>query len=173
MSEGSAASGVGANGAAGRGLEGQDPGHGAVGAPAGERTTSQALRALTVVSAAVPGAVARRAGLSHNELAVLELLAEGPHGPSELARSLEVTTAAASGIVDRLVARGHAERSPHPQDRRRTVVAVSASGRETLVAELMPMFEALRQLEEELSVDEREVVRGYLERATEAMRRAL
>lgn len=141
--------------------------------PASEGSPTHALRALVQVAQATPGAVARRAGLSHNELAVLDLLSEGSRGPSELARALGVTSAAASGIVDRLVARGHAQRVPHEADRRRTLVELSESGRAEALAHLRPMLVALARLDGDLTEEERRLVTRYLQEATEAIRQVL
>ena len=121
----------------------------------------------------MPGAMARRAGLSHNEIAVLDLLSEHPLGPGEIARSLAVTSAAASGIIDRLVARGYAVRGPHPEDRRRTVVEISESGRAEIVGHLTPMITQLAALDDDLSEQDREVVLSYLTDATAAIHRLL
>ena len=133
----------------------------------------EALRELVDVGSLVGPAIARRARLSHSELAALELLTKGSTGPVHLARELGVTSAASSGIVDRLVARGHAQRRPHPSDGRRTEVVITASGRAEVVGHLMPMFVALQELDAELDTDERAVVTRYLRGATAAMRRLL
>lgn len=129
-----------------------------------------ALRALTRVADQVPVAVARRAGLSHNELRTLDLLAEAPLGPAELARALGVSTAAASGIIDRLEERGHATRVAHDQDGRRTSVTISTQGRQEVSSYLMPMYRELARLDAELSEDERLLVARYLEGVVRAMR---
>jgi len=133
----------------------------------------EALRELITVAAAVPTAVAARAALSQHEFAALEHLRRGPLGPVELAKILGVTSAASSGVVDRLVARGHASRRPHERDGRRTVVTISDSGREEVLGYLMPMFVALREMDDRLEEPQRSVVTGYLEAATTAMRRLL
>lgn len=136
-------------------------------------TTLDALRALLATGARATPSIARRADLSHHEIAVLEHVMEHPTGPSDLAARLGVTTAAASGIVDRLVTRGHVERQPHPTDRRRTVVACTSSGREELLGHLMPMFLELAALDAHLSPTEREIVLRFLEDAEQAIRRVL
>ncbi|WP_431473246.1 MarR family winged helix-turn-helix transcriptional regulator [Ornithinimicrobium sp. W1665] len=137
--------------------------------------TLDALRSLLDTSRRATPALARRAELSHNEAAVLEHIMDEPTGPTELAQRLGVTSAAASGIVDRLVARGHVERQPHPSDRRRTVVVVVAtgSGREEMLGHLMPMFVDLARLDQDLSADEREVVLRFLRAADRAVSRLL
>lgn len=45
--------------------------------------------------------------------------------PSDVARHLGITTASVSKMLDRLVARHHVHRLPHPQDRRSTALQVS------------------------------------------------
>ncbi|MEP6631797.1 MAG: MarR family transcriptional regulator [Lapillicoccus sp.] len=132
-----------------------------------------ALRELTTAAAQVPAAVAARAALSPHEFSALEHLVKGPLGPVELARILGVTSAASSGVVDRLVARGHASRRPHDHDGRRTVVTISDSGREEVLGYLMPMFMALRDLDSRLTAPEQTVVTRYLQEATRAVRRLL
>lgn len=119
---------------------------------------------------AVPAAVARGAGLSTTELHSLRHLIRGPLGPVELAKLLGVTSAASSGVVDRLTSRGHAERRSHPADGRRTEVVITESGRAEVLERLRPMFEALAVLDATLSDEEREVVERYLRGATAAMR---
>lgn len=129
-----------------------------------------ALRECTEAGARVRGVVARQAGLSESELVALEHLVREPLGPAELARRLEVSTAAATGIVDRLASHGHVTRAPHAEDRRRTQVLVTASGREEVLRRLLPMFRSLRELDESFDPAERAVVERYLRGATEAFR---
>ncbi len=131
------------------------------------------LRQLLDVSQRANPALARRAELSHSELAALELLTRDSVGPGDLARHLGVTSAAATGIVDRLVGRGHVERRPHGQDRRRTQVVLTDSGRSEVIGHLMPMFLALDELDRSLTASEREVVDRYLAGAIEAIHRIL
>ncbi len=136
-------------------------------------STLQLLRRLLDVSARANPALARRADLSHSELTALELLTRRSVGPGDLARHLGVTSAAASGIVDRLVHRGHVERQPHDADGRRTQVVLTDSGRTEVIGHLMPMFLALDQLDQGLTEAEREVVDRYLAGAIEAVSRVL
>lgn len=135
--------------------------------------TLDALRRLLDSSRRSVPALARRAGLTHHELSVLEHVFEHPSGPSELAQRVGVTSAAATGIVDRLEARGHVVRQPHPTDRRRTAVVCTPSGREELVGHMMPMFLELAALDASLSDEEGAVVRRFLEAADRAVGRLL
>ncbi len=138
-----------------------------------QTSTLLLLRMLTRVAEQTAPAVARRAALTHNELRALEHLMDQPMGPGELARVLGVSSAAASGIIDRLEARGHAERTAHASDGRRTSVAVSASGREEMLGHLMPMFRELAELDAGLTEADRAVVDRYLAGAVRALRTLL
>lgn len=135
--------------------------------------TLTALRELLSVGSQVAPAVARRTGLSETELHALELLHDSATGPADLARRMSVTTAASTGIVDRLAARGHVVRRPHPSDGRRTDVEITPSGRAELIGQLTPMLIALRELDAGLSPEEARVVEQYLRGAAEALRRVL
>lgn len=132
-----------------------------------------ALRELIRTGERVAPAVANRAGLSHNELRALEHLVEGPMGPGELGKLLGVSSAAASGIIDRLQQRGHAARVSHATDGRRTSVTISPAGRTEVVGHLLPMFRELAELDAGLSAAEREVVTRYLQGAIQAVRRVV
>ncbi|EWT07459.1 MarR family transcriptional regulator [Intrasporangium chromatireducens Q5-1] len=136
-------------------------------------STLAALQQVIDVAQELPERVAHRAGLSVSELHSLRALSERAMGPVELARHLHVTSAASSGVVDRLVARGHAQRQPHPVDGRRTEVVITDSGRREVIGQLRPMFEGLAAVDNELSEGEREVVQRYLTGVLAAMRRLL
>ncbi len=112
--------------------------------------------------------IGRRTGLSEVELGTLERLTAAPSSPGELAKIFEVSTAAATGIVDRLEQRGHVERQPHPTDRRRTDVHLTASGRQELDEQLQPSVDALIELDARLSPQEREVIDRFLREAIAA-----
>lgn len=144
------------------------------GVPAAMQSESlQTLRELVALSAQVGPAVAKRAQLSHSELEALELLMADDLGPVELARKLGVTSAAASGIVDRLEGRGHVNRVPHRIDGRRVSVVITDSARVEVIGHLMPMFAALAELDGRLTDAERVVIERYLREAVAAIRRLL
>lgn len=128
------------------------------------------VRELLDLGRRVGPAVAKRAGMSAMEMAALEQLAQRPMGPAELGRLLGVTSAAATGIIDRLGEHGHIERRPHGSDGRRTEVHMTESGRREAVGLLLPMFTEMAAADEELSEEEREVVLRYLRRMCQAMR---
>ncbi|GLY94610.1 MarR family transcriptional regulator [Actinoplanes sp. NBRC 103695] len=122
-----------------------------------------AVRQLVDEAVRLRRTLTRRTGLSETELDTLEHLIDGVSTPSELARRLEVSTAASTGIVDRLERRGHVERRPHPTDRRRLEVHVTAGGRAELLRQLSPGLRSLADLEADLTAPELAVVVRYLE----------
>ncbi len=132
-------------------------------------TPVPALRDLIAAGARVRHHLARTSGLSETELQALDHLSTGIRGPGELARLLEVSTPASTGIVDRLVARGHVERRAHAGDRRRTEVHLTETGRQELRRRLDPMIEALRRLDEGFSPEELALVARYLRGAEQAL----
>lgn len=149
--------------------------HAVPGAEASDRLQTpslQALREVVDASGRLRRAVARRAGIGESELVAMQHLMAGAQGPAAVARLLDVSTAASTGIVDRLVAHGHVERRPHADDRRRTDVHVTDSGRAEVLRLLMPMFAELARLDAEFTEAEREVVARYLRRAQEALEEA-
>lgn len=135
--------------------------------------TLDRLDRLLDVGSAAPVAVARRASLSTSELHALRHLSTQPMGPAALARALGVTTAAASGVIDRLESHGHAERRPHSVDGRRTEAHLTQSGRAEAIGHLAPMFAALAALDASLTEEERAVVDRYLDGAIAALRALL
>ena len=136
-------------------------------------TTLSALDQLIQTAAGVEPAVARRAGISTSELQALRHLVQGSRGPVELSHLLGVTSAASSGVVDRLAARGHVRRRPHHADGRRTQVEVTTTGRAEIDALLAPMRHRLAEVDAALTDEERAVVERYLSEVTEALRSVL
>lgn len=131
------------------------------------------LRELIAAAQRMRHAVARRAGLSESELAALQHLLEDPLGPADLSRRLEVSTPAGTQIADRLVGRGHVERVPDPDDRRRTRLVVTPSGREEVLAHLLPMFTGLEAWDAGFDDAERAVVERYLRGVVEVFERVV
>ena len=58
-----------------------------------------------------------------------DLQHEGPSTQHALATRLDVSPRNITGLVDALEAGGYVERSPHPTDRRATIVSLTASAR--------------------------------------------
>lgn len=130
--------------------------------------TTEALRELVAAAFEVRRAVLRRTGLTEAELRAIEHLSDTPSSPGDLARLLHLTTGAATGVVDRLEGRGHVERRPHPSDRRRMEVHLTANGHAEVDHQLAPMLDPLTRLDASLGEDERAVVLKFLHDAVEA-----
>jgi DNA-binding MarR family transcriptional regulator len=68
---------------------------------------------------------------SHNVLQILGGTTE-PLTPTEVSARLTVTSATVTGLLDTLETRGLAQRRPHPEDRRSTLVEITGEGRRLL-----------------------------------------
>lgn len=93
----------------------------------------------------------REAGLGPNERVAVECLWEfGAMPMSELADRTAVTRAAVTTLVDRLEKTGIVVRDGDLNDRRRTIVQLSAAGQELCAASTRPWLEALGEVFDEL-----------------------
>ncbi|MEX1178483.1 MAG: MarR family transcriptional regulator [Nitriliruptor sp.] len=84
--------------------------------------------------------------------------------PTELYRSLLVSSGAMTNRLDRLEAAGLIERTPDVEDRRRTRVRLTAQGREVIDGALDAHIAALAETFDGLTDDEAEVLEGALRR---------
>ena len=113
--------------------------------------------------------MARRLDLTLNDLHAMEHVMAGEElGPAEIARRLDMTTASATALVDRLEGRGHVVRTQVAGDRRRRAVHVTPSGQREAFAVLRPLVSALDEAADGLTDAEHAVVVAYLRRVTEA-----
>lgn len=88
--------------------------------------------------------------------------AEGPWTPTALAARLEMPLSTVLFRVRRLEKRGHAERTPNPDDRRSYLVELSADGQK-LLGQARPRFRSLAlAVEERLGGDRVSGLRGGL-----------
>ena len=99
------------------------------------------------------------------DLSAMEHLMErGPMTPSELATRLEMSTAATTHVIDRLVAVGHVERRPHPVDRRKITVTPAPASVRRALNELSPMIAGVGDVAASYSAEEQELIAGFLSR---------
>ncbi len=89
---------------------------------------SDPLQELLVLARSVRFAMAARLGISESELHAMEHVVREPMGPVELSRRLDLTSAAATVLLHRLEQSGHVSRTPHPTDRRATLVEITDAG---------------------------------------------
>lgn len=122
------------------------------------------LRTVVDLHQGVRAQMCRLMGMHDTDYAALTLLLSGPLGPSELAASLGMSTAAVTTVVDRLEAAGHVRRLPHLQDRRRTAVHVTPATQELARDEIGHLTSAAVHILDDFDARERAAVLRYLER---------
>lgn len=132
------------------------------------------LHEIVQLSRAFERQVGQALEVNSTDLSAMEhLMQEGPLTPSELSRRLDISTAATTLVVDRLVALGHAQRHPHTSDRRKVVVVPAPSSVARAFAELRPVIGGVAALAEDLTVAERGVVEAFLAQVVEVYRDSL
>lgn len=105
------------------------------------------------------------------DLTALEHLMDGgPMTPSELATRLEMSTAATTHVIDRLVAVGHVERAPHPSDRRKVTVTPAPASVARAFEELAPMIAAVGAVASSYPEDDQRVIADFLARVASVYR---
>ena len=99
---------------------------------------------------------AHEAGASLSRLKLVNKLhCDGPQKMVELAESLGVTARNVTVLVDGLEAEGLVERSPHPTDRRVTIIALAGAGGslarefEAYSAKVVALFETLEPADQQ------------------------
>lgn len=145
------------------------------GAPRAEvRDATMHVREILEVSADFESHVGNQLEVNHTDMQAMEhLVMHGRLSPTELARRLGVSTAAATTIVDRLVSVGHATREPHPTDRRGVVVVPNPASVDRAMAAIMPMIMGIDRVLDEFTPEEQEIVTRYLARVLEVYRAQL
>ncbi|MGI3781314.1 MAG: MarR family winged helix-turn-helix transcriptional regulator [Janthinobacterium lividum] len=107
--------------------------------------------------------LARRLEVDAVGLEVMEhLMRTGQATPSELSRELGVSTAAMTLVLDRLEAKGHATRAPHPTDRRKVLVSAAKSSVRSANDLVSPLISATEDLVSSLSPEDQAVVSSFL-----------
>lgn len=133
-----------------------------------------ALRDVAALSRALEGRLGAALGVNPTDLHVMEfLIGDGPLSPSEIARRLDISTAASTMAVDRLVALGHVEKRAHDTDRRRVVVVPASESVHRAVGHLMPMIQGVSAVIDDLDATERQVIERFLDRVNEVYRAAV
>ncbi len=89
-------------------------------------------------------------------------------GISDLSEQMEITAAAASQTVDKLVHSGLLDRTEDPSDRRAKQVTLSAKGRELIENSIAERFRWVDKLEKSLSAEQKSKVREALAILSEA-----
>jgi DNA-binding MarR family transcriptional regulator len=134
---------------------------------------TRATRRLDMALAEWHGELSQRMGMGTSEIMTLARLAmDDSQGPSELARSLHMTTGAMTAVLDRLVERGHIEREQHSSDRRKVALHLNSSANEAARLQLHPMVKEISELAASLTPTQRAVVGRFLDDLTALVHRA-
>jgi DNA-binding MarR family transcriptional regulator len=111
-------------------------------------------------------------GLSMPQFSVLmRLHYRGSCGISDISSHLDVTAAAGSQLVDRLVKDGYLERAEDPHDRRAKQVSLSAQGRKLIEEGIIVRNRWTEGLTDYLDDGQRDAIGAALKQLTEAARK--
>ena len=138
------------------------------------RRATQLMRDILDVSEDFEVHVARELTVNATDLQAMEhLIQRGPLSPTELAKRLDMSTAAVTTVVDRLTALGHVTRTQHPTDRRGVVIVPTPTSVAKAMSTLMPMIMGIDRVLDDFSPEEQSVITDYLERVVLAYRSQL
>src|SRR6266545_8137542 len=100
--------------------------------------------------------LAKESGLSMHQLGILmQIHFRGNCGISEISNRFDITNAAASQLVDKLVQSGLIQREEDPQDRRAKLLNITDKGRELIQEGIEERYRWVDQLAEKLTAEER------------------
>lgn len=132
------------------------------------------LREFVVLSRAFERQVGQALTVNPTDLNAMEhLMVAGSLTPSELSRRLDISTAATTLVVDRLVALGHAQRDAHASDRRKVVVTPAAASVAKAVKTLMPVIGGVATVTRDLTPEESAIIGSFLSRVLDIYRGAI
>jgi DNA-binding MarR family transcriptional regulator len=132
------------------------------------REASQLLREVLNLTAAFESKVSSELSVNRRDFdAMQHLIASGPLSPSEIARRLDVSTAAATIIVDRLTAVGHVTREPHPTDRRGIMVVPTPASVAAAMGRILPLIMGVDQALDDFDTTEQAAITAYLRRVVQ------
>ncbi|MBI5840702.1 MAG: MarR family transcriptional regulator [Chloroflexi bacterium] len=115
---------------------------------------------------------AKSTGLSMPQFSILmQLHHKGACGVSDISERFDITNAAASQLVDKLVQSGYLERTEDPSDRRAKVLNLTDQGRSFVVQGIQERHRWMDDLVKNLSTEERVKVSEALAILTEAAQR--
>ncbi len=112
---------------------------------------------------------AKSTGLSMPQFSILmQLHHKGPCGMSEVSERFDISAAAASQLVDKLVQSGHLERAEDPSDRRAKLLTLSAKGSELIQQGIEERYRWMDDLADTLSAEDQKKVSEALTLLTNA-----
>lgn len=132
---------------------------------------SRAVRDLVLAGERFRARAGRRHRLSPTGITALaSLRLDGPQSPSQLAALLDITTASATELLDRLVHRGFITRTPHPRDRRKLLIKLTEAGAEQISTVLNSFAARLEPLTDRLDPHQRRALLDVIQAAHATLR---
>ena len=116
-------------------------------------------------------AMARRMGLGLTDLHALEHLSREELTPKQLGERLFVSPGAITALLDRLENVGHLERVANPKDRRSSLLQTTRSGKEAMVAQVLPLAAEVERIAAGLSDEELAAIEKFVGEVTAATTR--
>jgi DNA-binding MarR family transcriptional regulator len=115
--------------------------------------------------------LAKQNGLSMHQLGLLmQIHYRGNCGISDIGNRFDITNAAASQLVDKLVQNGLIQRAEDPQDRRAKLLTLTEKGKEMIQHSTERSYRWVGDLAQKLSSEEREQVDEALNIMTRAVK---
>lgn len=140
----------------------------------GVHESTALLRLILRISEEFTGYMGEQLTVNPTDLAAMQhLIMDGPMSPTQLARKLKLSTAAATVVVDRLTKVGHVTRAPHPSDRRGIVIQPAEASVARAMNTLMPMIMGIDRVIHDFSPEEQETITRYLRKVVEVYRSSL
>jgi DNA-binding MarR family transcriptional regulator len=140
----------------------------------GVHETTRLLREFTRLSDEFTQHLGRQLTVNPTDLQAMQhLIMRGPMSPTDLARALDISTASATVVVDRLTKVGHVSRAPHPTDRRAVVVVPEPTSIASAMAVLMPMIMGIDRVIHEFDDAQQQAITDYLRRIVEVYRSSI
>lgn len=119
-------------------------------------------------------ATSRALGINSTDSAALGLvMLSGPQSPTDIAKHLQISTAAVTTVVDRLETAGHVTRESHPTDRRGILVAPTPQSVRRALTTLIPVARAIDSSLDGFDEAERAVIERYLKTIVQRQQEAL
>jgi len=118
------------------------------------------------------GRFAKSTGLSMPQFGLLmQMHHKGDCGMSAVSERFDITPAAASQLVDKLVQNGFIQRVEDPNDRRAKLLSLTDNGRDLIQRGIQERYLWVDELAEKLTDDERAQISDALNIMTEAARK--
>jgi DNA-binding MarR family transcriptional regulator len=132
-----------------------------------------AIRRLGTETDGLDTRAANRFGIGRTDLHLIDRLrSEGPQTPSQLARSVGLTSGGLSIALERLERIGYIRRSQHPDDRRRVLVEATAAIVPLEDEVFGPLIKEMKSLLDTYGDSDLSTIRDFLDRAAVVISRA-